>query len=141
MYTQTINQSRLAKRVDRPRGEDEAQVQHKHCLDRKKYLCGRLWICTGISTIGRRSRRGWSQSYVAEKIDVSINTVSSIENGAQQFNLAILLQFSMLYGVSTDYILSGKKQEIQDCGLVERISQIPIMERRRVMAAIEAFYA
>ena len=32
-----------------------------------------------------RRKMGWSQSYVAEKIDVSVNTVSAIENGAQQF--------------------------------------------------------
>ena len=88
-----------------------------------------------------QTEKGWSQSYVVEKIDVSINTISSIENGAQQFNLAILLQFSSLYDVSTDYILSRKKQEMQDRELVDKIRQIPVRERKRVMAAIEAFYA
>lgn len=88
-----------------------------------------------------RREKGWSQSYVAEKIDVSINTISSIENGAQQFNLAILLQFSMLYDVSADYILTGKKQEMNDFELIEKIRRIPVMERKRVMAALEAFYA
>ena len=88
-----------------------------------------------------RRKMGWSQSYVAEKIDVSVNTVSAIENGAQQFNLAILLQFSNVYGVSTDYILSGERQKTCDYELMERISRIPSTERRRVMAAIEAFYA
>lgn len=105
------------------------QLEQKQLIEIGK----RLYEC--------RREKGWSQSYVAEQIDVSINTVSSIENGAQQFNLAILLQFSMIYSVSTDYILSGKKQEIKDCELLEKISQIPVMERRRVLAAIEAFYA
>ena len=57
------------------------------------------------------------------------------------FNLAILLQFSNVYGVSTDYILSGERQKTCDYELMERISRIPATERRRVMAAIEAFYA
>lgn len=106
-----------------------------------KQLEQKQLVDIGLRLFECRREKGRSQSYVAEKIDVSINTVSSIENGAQQFNLAILLQFSMLYGVSTDYILSGKKQEVQDCELVEKISQIPVMDRRRVLAAIEAFYA
>lgn len=106
-----------------------------------KQLEQKQLVDIGLRLFECRREKGWSQSYVAEKIDVSINTVSSIENGAQQFNLAILLQFSMLYGVSTDHILSGKKQEMQDCELVEKISQIPVMDRRRVLAAIEAFYA
>ena len=73
----------------------------------------RLYAC--------RRKNGWSQSYVAEKIDVSINTISSIENEAQQFNLAILIQFSSLYDVSIDYILFGKKQEMQDRELADTI--------------------
>lgn len=85
-----------------------------------------------------RRKRGWTQAYVAEKIDVSINTMSSIENGAQPFNLAILLQFSELYGVSMDYIVTGK---VDDCMLLERIQRIPVVERRRVLAAIDAFYS
>ncbi len=105
------------------------QLEQKQLVD----IGRRLYEC--------RREKGWSQSYVAEQIDVSINTISSIENGAQQFNLAILLQFSGLYGVSTDYILSGKKQEELDGELMEKIKQIPVIDRKRVMAAIEAFYA
>lgn len=87
-----------------------------------------------------RRKRRWSQAKVAEKLDISTNTISAIENGAQQFNLAILLQFSELYGVSTEYILHGKTQEAYDRDLIKMIMQIPPIERRRVMAAIEAFY-
>ena len=88
-----------------------------------------------------RKKRKWSQLYVANKLEISTNTVSAIENGVQQFNLMILLQFSELYEVSTDYILQGKTQETYDRELIDMIMRIQPIERRRVMAAIEAFYA
>lgn len=88
-----------------------------------------------------RTNRKWSQLYVADKMNVSTNTISAIENGAQQFNLMILLRFSELYGVSTDYILKGEILEREDSELFKRIVKIPPLEQRRVMAAIEAFYS
>lgn len=87
-----------------------------------------------------RVNRKWSQLYVAEKMNVSTNTISAIENGAQKFNLLILLQFSELYEVSTDYILKGKILEQEDSELFKRIIKIPLLEQR-IMAAIEAFYS
>ena len=88
-----------------------------------------------------RTNRKWSQLYVAERMNVSTNTISAIENGAQQFNLMILLRFSELYGISTDYILKGEILEREDSELFKRIVKIPPLEQRRVMAAIEAFYS
>ena len=88
-----------------------------------------------------RTNRKWSQLYVADKMNVSTNTISAIENGVQQFNLMILLRFSELYGVSTDYILKGEILEREDSELFKRIVKIPPLEQRRVMAAIEAFYS
>ena len=88
-----------------------------------------------------RTNRKWSQLYVADKMNVSTNTISAIENGVQQFNLMILLRFSELYGVSTDYILKGEILEQEDSELFKRIVKIPPLEQRRVMAAIEAFYS
>lgn len=87
-----------------------------------------------------RTNRKWSQLYVAEKMNVSTNTISAIENGAQQFNLMILLRFSELYGVSTDYILKGEILDPEDSELFKKITKLPIMEQRRVLAAINAFY-
>ena len=87
-----------------------------------------------------RTIRKWSQLYVADKMNVSTNTISAIENGVQQFNLMILLRFSELYGVSTDYILKGEILEQEDSELFKKITKLPIMEQRRVLAAINAFY-
>ena len=87
-----------------------------------------------------RTSRHWSQLYVADKMNVSTNTISAIENGVQQFNLMILLRFSELYEVSTDYILKGKLLEQEDGELFKKISKLSIMEQRRVLAAINAFY-
>lgn len=87
-----------------------------------------------------RKARGWTQAYVAEKADVSVNTMSAIENGLQQFSLTNLLRFSELYETSTDYILSGQRQEIYDCELFHKFMKLPPTERNKVLKFIDLFY-
>ena len=87
-----------------------------------------------------RKEKKWSQAIVAEKLDVAINTVSSIENGLQQFNVSILLRFAEIYDVSTDYILQGKEYEKKESALVQKINQLPVAEQERMDAVIDAFY-
>ena len=87
-----------------------------------------------------RKAKKWSQAVVAEKLDVAINTVSSIENGLQQFNISILLRFAEIYDVSTDYILQGKEYEKKESELVRKINQLPIVEQERIATVVATFY-
>lgn len=55
-----------------------------------------------------RSKYGYSQKQVAEKIGVSPSIVSGYETGERTPSTEILLALSYLYNVSTDYLL-GKQ--------------------------------
>lgn len=57
-----------------------------------------------------RIKAGLTQKEVAEKLNVSINTVSNWETGAKKITVDKLLTLADMFGVSTDYLL-GRNQE------------------------------
>ena len=57
-----------------------------------------------------RIKAGLPQKEVAEKLNVSINTVSNWETGAKKITVDKLLTLADMFGVSTDYLL-GRNQE------------------------------
>lgn len=58
-----------------------------------------------------RKKKGWSQEQLAEKLDISRQSVSKWESGASVPELSKVLKMSEIFGVSTDYLL---KEEIED---------------------------
>ena len=65
-----------------------------------------------------RKRFNWSQEELAEKLDISRQSVSKWEVGATIPDLDKILKMSEIFGVSTDYLL---KDEIEEAGLSGRI--------------------
>lgn len=55
-----------------------------------------------------RTKYGYSQKQVAEKLRISPSVVSSYETGERTPSTDVLLSLSYLYGCSTDYLL-GKQ--------------------------------
>lgn len=55
-----------------------------------------------------RTKYGYSQKQVAEKLNISPSVVSSYETGERTPSTDVLLSLSYLYGCSTDYLL-GKQ--------------------------------
>ena len=55
--------------------------------------------------IDLREEKDWTQTFVAEKLNVSQRAYSHYENGTRQIPIDILVKLSKLYSVSTDYIL------------------------------------
>lgn len=64
--------------------------------------------------IALRKRMGWSQEELAEKLNISRQSVSKWEVGATIPDLDKILKMSEVFGVSTDYLL---KDELEDAGL------------------------
>lgn len=58
-----------------------------------------------------RTKYGYSQKQVAEKLKVSPSIVSGYETGERTPSTEVLLSLSYLYGCSTDYLLG--KQTVQ----------------------------
>ncbi len=62
-----------------------------------------------------RKKQGWSQEDLADRLDISRQSVSKWESGASVPDLDKIVNLSVLFGVSTDYLLkdeSGQMVEI-----------------------------
>lgn len=59
-----------------------------------------------------RKQKGWSQEDLAEKLDVSRQSVSKWESGASVPDLTRILQMSDIFGVTTDYLLKGDEYHL-----------------------------
>lgn len=63
-----------------------------------------------------RKKNGWSQEELAEKLNISRQSVSKWESGASIPDLERIVNMSQLFGVTTDYLL---KDEIEEVDFVE----------------------
>ena len=55
-----------------------------------------------------RRRQGWSQAELARKLRISPSTVGMYEQGRREPSLEGVVQISRAFGVSVDYLLTGK---------------------------------
>ncbi len=56
-----------------------------------------------------RNQQGWSQSYLASKLDISVGTYSAYERGINDPTLTVMTKLSELFTVSIDYLANGKE--------------------------------
>ncbi len=62
--------------------------------------------------ISLRKQKGWSQEELAEKLDVTRQSVSKWESAQSVPDISKILQISELFGVTTDYLLKDNDVEI-----------------------------
>lgn len=73
-----------------------------------------------------RKRNGWSQEELAERLDISRQSVSKWESGAAIPDLDKIIKLSSLFGVSTDYLLKEENEELEaGAGMASEDSQKP----------------
>lgn len=72
-----------------------------------------------------RKKHGMSQEELAEKLNVSRQAVSRWEGGSAQPDASNVLQLSLLFGVSADYILNDDYQPTQSMPQAPEISRKP----------------
>ena len=56
----------------------------------------------------RRKALRYSQEELAEKADISKQTVSRAENGKRELGAGNLMKIALALGISTDYLLTGE---------------------------------
>ena len=61
-----------------------------------------------------RKLNGWSQENLAEKLNVSRQTISRWEGATAQPDASNILQLSKLFGVTTDYLLNDEYESDDD---------------------------
>ena len=57
-----------------------------------------------------RKKSGWSQEDLAERLDISRQSVSKWESGASIPDLERIVNMSQLFGVTTDYLLKDEDE-------------------------------
>lgn len=87
-----------------------------------------------------RKDKGYTQEYVAEKIEKSIDTYRGIENGRSVGSLESLLNICNILEITLDYIftdLLDKKNEILDNKLYNDFQNLNSKEKGLINAMIE----
>lgn len=96
--------------------------------------------------IGRRIKEarqkvGFSQSELAEAINVTVSTISTIERGVRAPSLEVLVNILETLGTSADLVL----QDVLECGfkireteLDDKLQNLPREERERIFRVINA---
>lgn len=62
----------------------------------------------GARIAALRRAAGWSQGQLAEKLQVSPSAVGMYEQGRREPSTALLVELARLFGVTVDYLLTGK---------------------------------
>lgn len=69
--------------------------------------------------IALRKKNGWSQEELAEKVNVSRQSVSKWEGAQSVPDLEKILQLANIFGVSTDYLLKDELEETEYVAAVD----------------------
>ena len=69
-----------------------------------------------------RKERGLTQEQLAEKLNVSQNTIAKIESGLRRPSIDFLLEISEFFNVSTNYLVFGVHAEDAADEKLKRIS-------------------
>ena len=73
----------------------------------------------------RRKELGLTQETLAEQVDLSLQSVSCIELGKKAVRPDNLVKISAVLGVSTDYLLTGKRDDEKTSELFQRLQSLP----------------
>lgn len=90
----------------------------------------------------KRQRRalGYTQQYVYEKLDISQNHYSRIENGHIGMSFDILVQLAELLQISTDYILTGDASGSSCPDFVTNYMKLTDKQRQFIDMQMKALY-
>ncbi len=70
-----------------------------------------------------RRGNGWSQAELSERLHVSASTIGMYEQGRREPSLEVLVKLAEAFGVSADYLLTGKPLCPEDHRTVSRLLQ------------------
>ena len=75
-----------------------------------------------------RTKAGFTQAELADKVGFTSQTISNWESGSREPDIDALVKLSSLFGVSLDYLLSGKVSEVaitlDDMDATKRLNHI-----------------
>ena len=78
----------------------------------------------GVHIANRRKELKFTQEQIAERMNVSIQMISNIERGNKAIKIDNLLKLCDILQTSTDYILTGKRTNVDHGHLASKIAQL-----------------
>lgn len=96
--------------------------------------------CIGTKVQEARRNKNYTQEFVAEKVDRSIDTVRGIENGRIVGSMETLINMCNVLGVTLDYIfydLLENKNEILNKELYKAFEELSLEDKQIVNTLIE----
>ena len=79
----------------------------------------------GTRIASLRLSHGLSQAELAKHLHISTSAVGMYEQGRREPSVSILVALSREFGVSLDYLLSGKPDSVQDVAALHNMLQNP----------------
>ncbi|MBE6941934.1 MAG: helix-turn-helix transcriptional regulator [Ruminococcaceae bacterium] len=76
----------------------------------------------GTRIASLRQSCGLSQAELAQKLHISTSTVGMYEQGRREPSVETLIALSRIFGVSLDYLLSGRPDTIRDVAALHRLT-------------------
>ena len=77
-------------------------------------------VMLGARIAALRRAVHWSQAELANKLKISTSAVGMYEQGRREPSLALVVDIASVFGVSTDYLLTGCTRTRQDAAAAEK---------------------
>lgn len=87
----------------------------------------------------RRKSLGLTQEQVAERMNVSVQMISNLEQGRKAIRPENLTRLSNVLQISTDYLLAGKGSTGEVCGVAAKLYTLPPAQQKAVEQIIDLF--
>lgn len=81
----------------------------------------------------RRIELGYTQEYLAEKMDVSIQMISGTESGKKALKLENFIKFCDILETTPDYLIYGRNPTSV---LIEEMEKLTDMQRERIKEVV-----
>lgn len=78
-----------------------------------------------------RKEKRLSQLELANRLNINMDHLSRIENGNKGMSLDLLTEFSKYFSVSTDYLLFGNNQNVEEIKEIISFIQFQLKEIER----------
>ena len=77
----------------------------------------------GMRIAALRKNAGWNQTELASRLQISPSAVGMYEQGRREPSAQILVALAEVFGVSVDYLLTGRGRESEQESLEQMICQ------------------
>ena len=78
-----------------------------------------------------RRNFGWSQAELADRLGISASAVGMYEQGRREPSADILVRLASLFGVTTDFLLTGQAQTPAEASTVDKAITQTLMDADR----------